>query len=457
MSARITIGGVRSGEGKTTLSLGLMRALARSGRVTQGFKVGPDYLDTSYYRHATGRPGRNLDGWLQGEDGLRQSLARGLAGADIGIIEGVMGLYDGHRRGHWPSSTADVAKLTRTPVILVVNAAGCAASAAAVALGFRAFDPEVSLAGVVLNRWRTRRDATSVRAAFERVGIPVLGLLPPSDEVALPSRHLGLVVADEQSASLNGALNRMADLVERHVDLPALVALAESAGTCPVLLNGTSRCAPKVRIGVARDEAFCFYYPENLEILRELGADLVEFSPLRDGALPRELHGLYLGGGYPEIHARALAENASLRQEIAAQAAAGMPVYAECGGYLYLCQELTDQEGRTWPMAGVVPACAKMQNSLAHLGYEEGRTQRDSCLGPANLILRGHEFHYAEVGSEQGSPCALRYEGRLDGFCSAGVFASFLHVSFLSCRGVVAHWLERAADFRETSRRGENP
>ncbi|HEY3415247.1 MAG TPA: cobyrinate a,c-diamide synthase [Armatimonadota bacterium] len=440
---RLLVGGIRSGEGKTTVALGLMAALRQRGLTVQGFKVGPDYLDTGYQLLATGRPGRNLDLWMMGEEAVRRSVARHGDAAEIAVIEGVMGLFDGHRDGVTPTSSADVAKRLGAPVVLVIDAAHLAASAGAIALGFRLFDPEVNIAGVIFNRWNPSRSKVAVEMAMERAQVPVLGYLPSTQEIALPSRHLGLVIAEEMREEVEEILRRLAGLIAEYVDLERIIAIAQQAPALAEPVNEPDALPPVgngLRIAVARDEAFAFYYPENCELLQDAGAEIVYFSPLTDQALP-EADGLYLGGGYPELYAEALSGNTAMRESISQAIAAGLPTYAECGGLLYLCETLTDLEGKQWPMVGAVPRQVCMHSRLQRMGYREGILRSDSLLGKAGDRVRGHEFHYSSCEPEEAENAAYQLDGRAEGICAGNLFASYLHLHFAGCPQVAAHWL----------------
>ena len=440
---RFVVGGVRSGEGKTTVALGLMAALRRRGLAVQGFKVGPDYLDTGYQLIATGRVGRNLDLWMMGEDAVRASLQQHGGAADITVIEGVMGLFDGHRDGVTPTSTAEVARRLAAPVVLVIDAAHLAASAGAIALGFRTFDPDVQIAGVILNHWNPSRSRLATEQAIARAGLPVLGYLPSLPEIRLPSRHLGLVIADEMREETTGVLERLATLVTEHIDVDRLLTIARDVpplpSSAPVAVEHSGE---GLRIAVARDEAFAFYYPENLELLAQAGAEICYFSPLTDAALP-DADGLYLGGGYPELHARQLAENAGMSRCIANAIADGLPTYAECGGLLYLARSLTDLDGDSWPLVGAVPADVRMHRRLQKMGYREGIFCRDALLGPAGAAVRGHEFHYSSCEPAAGENPAYRLDDRVEGYSHDNLFASYLHLHFAGCPAVVKNWLDR--------------
>ena len=450
---RIVVGAPRSGEGKTTVALGLMAALRRRGLSVQGYKVGPDYLDTGYQRYAAGPAGRNLDLFMMGDDAVVAAMAG--CDADVAVVEGVMGLFDGHRDGVTPTSTADVAKRIAAPVVLVVDASRLAASAGAIALGFATFDPDVRVAGVLLNRWNPRRSKDAVEAAMARAGVEVLGYLPVAADLELPSRHLGLVVADELSAEVEDVMDRLGAHVEQHVDVGRVLELAGQASVSPGPSSTASSTAPASaslrgpRIAVAWDDAFAFYYADNLDLLRARGAELEFFSPLEAAELP-PCDGLYLGGGYPELHAEGLSANVRLRRELHAALAAGLPAYAECGGLLYLCDSLTDLDGRMWPLVGAVPGRAKMHDSLQGMGYREARVMRDALLGPAGTVVRGHEFHYSSVELDNESLAAYALDGSPEGYAAGDLFASYIHLHFAGYPALLEHWLERCRVFAMT-------
>ncbi len=449
---RIVVAAPRSGEGKTTVALGLMAALRRRGLRVQGYKVGPDYLDTGYQRYAAGAAGRNLDLFMMGEDAVLGALAG--ADADVAVIEGVMGLFDGHRDGVTPTSTGDVAARLRAPVVLVLDAARMAASAGAVALGFKSFDPSVDVAGVLLNRWNPSRSKVAVEAALDRAGVPALGYLPVAGDLELPSRHLGLVVADELGAEIAGVMDRLGDWVEQHADVGRLLELARSTPEVPVERAAVwpAPSGPGPRIAIAWDAAFAFYYADNLELLRARGAELVFFSPLEAAELP-VCDGLYLGGGYPELHAAGLSANEPLRHALAAAIRDGLPTYAECGGLLYLCESLVDLEGRPWPLVGAVPGRAAMHGRLQGMGYREGVLASDSLLGAFGTAVRGHEFHYSSCRIDRtgahgtgphvaGHPAYL-VDGAPEGYAAGDLFASYVHLHFAGYPALLDSWLER--------------
>ncbi len=395
---RIVIAAVSSGSGKTTIVTGMLAALRARGFKVQSYKVGPDYIDPGYHEQASGRPGHNLDSWLVPEDKLVGIFQRTMADADLAIIEGVMGLYDGGRNGI--SSTAELAKLLHAPVLLVLDAKAMGASAAAIALGFKAYDPAVQLAGVILNRLSSATHRSMIEAAMESLGIPVLGAVMRNEAMKLPERHLGLLPVAENKRETE-AVRQIAATMDQQLQLDAIVELARSADPMQRMAEPEAQQQTGLRMAVARDEAFSFYYPESLQILKNLGAELCFFSPLHDRKLP-EAQGLILGGGFPEMFAHELYRNETMRASVRAAAAAGMPVYAECGGFMYLMEKLLDFEGHSFPMTGIVPGTVQMNKKLQMVGYVEARLQRDTILGKKGSRLHGHEFHFSSEASEAG-------------------------------------------------------
>lgn len=443
---RLLIAGTHSGVGKTTVTVGVLAALRRRGLRVAPFKVGPDYLDPGYHQAAAGRASAPLDAWMLGESGVRESFARGAAGLDVAVIEGMMGLHDGADPETDAGSTAQIAKLLQCPVLLVLDGSALARSAGAVALGYRSFDPDVRLAGVILNRVSGEGHAAYLRPAIERgANLPVLGWLPPEPEATIPERHLGLVSAGE-AKNLETRVARLADLIEAHLDLDQLLELARSAP--PLSLPVPARVKaepPRARIAVARDEAFCFYYPDNLALLEAAGAEIVPFSPLRDTVLPPGAQGLYLGGGYPELHAARLSENSAIRAAIADAARSGLPLYAECGGFMYLCESLTDLAGCSHTMAGLLPGRCVMEARLQAIGYREAALRRDGVLGPAGTLLRGHEFHHSRYAGPLGpEQAAFDAGGRAIGYASGSVLASYVHLHFGSNPSAARHFVDAA-------------
>jgi len=441
---RIVVAGTHSGVGKTTVATGLMAALAARGLEVAPFKVGPDFIDPSYHALATGRPGRNLDAYLSGPELMAPLLLHGAEGADVAVIEGVMGLFDGKAGGGELASTAQVAKRLEAPVVLVVDASAMARSAAPIVHGFATFDPELRLAGVILNRVGSDGHEAMLREALEPVGVPVLGVIRRRADLVAPERHLGLVPAIEREARAREQVAALGAAVGGAVELDVVMWLARSA---PPLEDVPWEPAewewPGVRVAVAGGPAFSFRYRENLESLEAAGAELAEFDPLRDEALPEGTAALYLGGGFPEVYAAELAENRPLREEVAAAAGAGLPIVAECGGLLYLAREL---DGRA--MCGVLPTAARMTDRLT-LGYREAMALADSPLCSRGQRVRGHEFHYsALVDPDPGSP-AWRLEAhggeRDEGFVAGRVHASYLHTHWAGAAALPARLVRSAA------------
>ena len=447
---RIVVAGTHSGAGKTTVASGLMTALAARGYGVAPFKVGPDFIDPSYHALAAGRPGRNLDAFLSGSDLIAPLFAHGAEGADIGLVEGVMGLFDGKSGGGEFASTAHVAKLLRAPVLLVVDASAMARSVAAMVHGYATFDPELRVAGVILNRVGSSTHERMLREAVEPLGITVLGVLRRDAGISTPDRHLGLVPAAERRNEARKALNAAGEVVAHSCDLAGIVRLA--ALTDPLSAKPWSPEAPvpepsSVRIAVASGPAFSFVYEENLELLRGAGAEISTFDPTSDEALPEDTDALYLGGGFPETYAEALSENEPLKEQVRDFARSGRPVIAECGGLLYLCRRL---DGRK--MCGVLDAEARMTDRLS-LGYREARALTDSPLAIRETVTRGHEFHYSAVepqaGTLPGASPAWEFFGRgEEGFVMDKVHASYLHTYWTATPEVPRRLVRSAAESR---------
>ena len=420
---RLVIAGTASSAGKTTVATGLMAAFAARGLEVAGFKVGPDFIDPSYHALATGRPGRNLDAFLSGPELIGPLFAAGAAGAGIAIVEGVMGLFDGASGRGELASTAQVAKLLDAPVVLVVDAAAVGRSVAATVHGFATFDPGLRIAGVIANRVGSDRHAEIVAGALDEIGVPLLGVVRRDPGLVTPSRHLGLVPAAERDREARHLVTTLGQRLTG-LDLDALERLARTAPELHAEAwepwGETAPADPPVRVALAGGPAFTFLYQENLELLTVAGAELFAFDPVAGERLPAATDALYLGGGFPEVHAEALAANEPLRREIAAFAAAGRPVLAECGGLLYLCRSL---DGK--PMCGVLDAAAVMRPRLA-LGYREATAATGSAYWTAGTTVRGHEFHHSEVTPAAGASPAWALP-RPEGFVQGGVHASYLH------------------------------
>ena len=474
----LLIAAERSGSGKTMIVTALARALSERGRAVQCFKVGPDFIDPGYHGAAAGRISRNLDGWMMGRAACLRTFQGAMAGADFGLVEGVMGLFDGMARAGDDGSSAQIAKWLGLPVVLVIDGSSLSRSAGAVALGFEQFDPEVAIAGVVFNKVGSPAHYDMLKAGVqERCRAPVLGYVPRSDLWLAPQRHLGLVMAGEQEA-LRETVSLLARQLELTVDVNKILELAasEEGSGCRVQSSGIripeseNRGAPPLRsalenagsyqnpeprtlnpkIAVARDEAFCFCYQENIELLERFGAEVVFFSPLRDRELPAGARGLYLPGGYPELHAEALSRNADMRRAVSSFCRAGRPAYAECGGFLYLLESLAGLDGRSHEMAGVFPSSGRMLPRLQRLGYAELEARAGHPFLSEGSLMRGHEFHYSETS---GMPPEIQRTCRVlrrrdgaefsEGYRVYNTLAGYVHVHFASQPGFAGNFVRR--------------
>jgi cobyrinic acid a,c-diamide synthase len=445
------VAGTHSGCGKTSVTLGLMAAFVRRGMRVQGFKAGPDFIDPGHHQAVTGRASHNLDGWMTDRGTVRATFERAAASCSAAVVEGVMGLYDGFSGTSDAGSAAQLARWLDLPVILVVDARSMARSAAAVVRGFADFDSGVRLAGVVFNRVGSPRHREILEQAMTGLDVPLLGCLDREEGLTPPSRHLGLLTAGEWDWSRERK-DALADWVERGMDLDAfLERLPEKAVG---IAASQEPPAPGVRIGLAWDPAFCFYYEENLRLLRLAGAELVPFSPMFDERLPEDLDGLYLGGGYPEVYGQILAANSSMRAAIREFSALNRPVYGECGGYMYLARELTDKAGKTWPMAGVFDGSCVMQSRFAALGYREVRTTAATLLGPAGTVVRGHEFHYSRTEGEAAGVSVYRVTDRRGpnaksrGWLVNRTLGSYVHLHFGACPQSAEYFVEACVKAR---------
>jgi cobyrinic acid a,c-diamide synthase len=438
LGPRLVVAGTRSGAGKTTVATGLMAALRRRGRKVAPAKVGPDFIDPGYHSLATGRPGRNLDLWMSGRDAIAPLAARAAAGADLLVIEGVMGLFDGAADGT-PSSTAEVAKLLGAPVVLVVDAASMSQSVAALIHGYRTWDPEVTVAGVILNLVGSDNHEAMLRDALEPTGMPVLGVLRKDDTFAWRSRHLGLLPVVEHPEQVAASLDRLAAAIEARCDLEALERLAGSAPGLPASALVEPARVGSARIAVAGGPAFSFCYQANLEALQAAGAEILPFDPCGDPALPEGTQAVLAGGGFPEVFADALSDNRSLLADLRTRHAQGVPIWAECGGLLWLTQSL---DGR--PMAGIIEAKSELTGRRV-LGYRAATTAVATPLGPAGTELRGHEFHYSATDPDGTALTLVGRQGTSQGgFGGARLLACYLHVH-LGAEPALAERFVRAA------------
>ena len=501
---RLIIAGTGSGAGKTTVTLGLMKALAERGLRVQGFKCGPDYIDPTYHTAVTGRASRNLDAWMTSPEYVRNTFVQAADGQDISIIEGVMGLYDGKDPLSNTGSTAEIAMVTQTPVILVVDVRSMARSAAAIALGFQQLEPELNIAGVIVNRCGSAGHYQIVKKAIEQMcDIPVVGWLKREDDMSIPERHLGLVPAIERG-ELDPLFQRAADALSEGTDLDLLLKIAGAAPPLESrnlvteleeqqLSDNEQRSESKYPweqersqqnqqeknehqehqerrsdqqhvqarpvIAVARDAAFNFYYPDNLELLEEAGAKLTYFSPIAGEGIPADADSIYLGGGFPEEFAEAIATNKLFLEGLRQAARQHMPVFAECGGYMVLAETLTDRQGITFDMAGIVPAHVQMQTKRAALGYREASAIQNSFLLEKGDTLRGHEFHYSTMTYHDTDSIPYAYETKgmrglkPEGYNSGYILAGYTHVHLGSNRAAAQRWVEHCRMYRQNKQK----
>lgn len=434
---RLVIAGTSSNVGKTTVMVGLVRALRARGLHVAVFKCGPDYLDPTYHVRAADAPCHNLDGWMMGRDAVLSTFTRASQGADIALLEGVMGLFDGASPTSDEGSTAEIAKWLQAPVLLVCDAGGMARSIAALARGFSTFDAGLHISGLICNRIGSRGHLDLLRTATEG-SPPVMGGLPKDTTLAFADRHLGLHRADRVAVP-EEVFMAWGDRVREWCDVDAIVALARTAPALPEIpmmeriVGEGARC----RIGLAFDEAFHFYYDDNLRRLEGLGAELVRFSPIRDAHLP-DVDGLYFGGGYPEIHAEALSQNISMRHDVTAFAEANGPIYGECGGFMYLSGGIRTVDGILHAMVGLIPGETAMRGHLQALGYVEVETTDVTMLGPAGVRFRGHQFRYSDFHPQEEVECVYRVLRRrggdsfLEGYCRGNTLGSYVHAHWAS-------------------------
>jgi cobyrinic acid a,c-diamide synthase len=452
---RVVIAAPGSGHGKTTVTTGLLGALRQRGLKVSPHKVGPDYIDPGYHTLAAGRPGRNLDPWLVGEDQIETMFTQGATTpepADIAVIEGVMGLFDGASSHGDFASTAHVARLLRAPVILVVDAAGTSSSAAALLHGFATYDPGTHIGGVIFNKAGSEHHGRLLRDAAAAVGVPVLGVLHRRDQVTVPSRHLGLIPAPELGGPAASAVTALTAIVADSVDLDGVTRLAHTAGPLRenpnIFTERSVASAPRPRIAFAAGPAFTFGYAEHPELLAAAGAEVVTFDPLRDEQLPGDVDGLVIGGGFPEEHAADLSANARLRAEVVSLARSGAPVLAECAGLLYLARSLDGH-----PMCGVLDATAEMTGRLT-LGYRDAVAAAASPLASAGTRVHGHEFHRTAVAARTpGVATAAWHWTRsgtpvTEGFVQDQVHASYLHTHWNGVPGAAARITAAAREYR---------
>ncbi|KIL51624.1 cobyrinic acid a,c-diamide synthase [Jeotgalibacillus alimentarius] len=442
---RVLIAGVSSGVGKTGITIGLMAAFMKKGLNVQGFKCGPDYIDPSYHTAVTKRPSRNLDSWMLSADVLKEVFVKGSEGADISIIEGMMGLYDGESPTSDRGSAAEISTLLDCPVILIVDCSAMARSAAAVVKGFQCLDPDVKIAGVIANRIGSEGHYKLIKEAVEQeCGIPVCGYLLENEDMNMPERHLGLVPSIERG-DLDGQLEKLGEAVTETIDIDRIFNLSQQP---PLTIANTlfkQKDPIAVKVAVAYDQAFNFYYRENLELIEAFGAEVIYFSPVNGDGLPPEADGLYIGGGFPEQFLEELSQNSEGKQSIKEAVEKGLPVLAECGGLMYLSESITNLKGKTYPMIGVLPGKTEMQANFAALGYRKISGAEGNSLFKSETIIRGHEFHYSTFIPYKKMTGAYHVSSHFgsgeEGYLYKNVVAGYTHLHFASNPEVLENFL----------------
>lgn len=447
---RLVIAGTGSGVGKTTITIGLMAAMRKKGYIVQGFKCGPDYIDPTYHTAVTGRPSRNIDSWMLNHEMVKEIVIRASKGADVSIIEGVMGFFDGKDPTNNTGTTAEISVITKSPVVLIVNCASMARSAAAIVKGFQAFAEETNIVAVIANRVGSDGHYKLVKVAIEQeCGIPVVGYLKRDDELTIPERHLGLIPSVERG-ELDHFFEKLTDLVLETVDVDRLFQLAVAPQLEIEASQFSGKQEPSVRIAVARDAAFNFYYEENFEILEAYGAELVPFSPLAGEVLPAEIDGLYLGGGFPEEFAELLASQTEVKQSIKTAIMNGLPTLAECGGYMFLTDTIETTDQLKYDMVGIIPGAVKMQTKLAALGYREITGAEGNFLLNGKTSAKGHEFHYSTYHPGAEIHPAYYTKGmrgtKQEGYMKDNLIAGYTHFHFGSCPEMVANWITKCKE-----------
>lgn len=450
---RLVIAGTSSGVGKTTLTIGILSALKQKGLTVQGFKCGPDYIDPSYHTAVSGRKSRNLDSWMLNEQVLKEVLHKGSQGADISIIEGVMGFYDGKDPTSDKGSTADISLITNSPVLLVVQCNAMARSAAAIVKGFQLFNEQVNIVGVIANQVGSEGHYLLVKKAIEQeCNIPVVGYLTKNTDLTMPERHLGLIPSIERG-ELTPFFDQLGKKVSETIDMGQLydIALTSSAIDQKSALFQRKR-GPVVKLAVARDEAFNFYYEENLELLETFGAELVYFSPLAGETLPKDVQGVYIGGGFPEEFAEKLSLLTDVKTSIKEAIESGMPTFAECGGFMFLCESMVTSDKRKYSMVGVLPGEILMSDKLAAIGYREVSGVNGNFLFDGDEQVRGHEFHYSTYSSSESINAAFETRGRKgtmkEGIIYKNLVGGYTHLHFASCPTLAERWINRCLEWK---------
>jgi len=458
---RIVIAGTHSGVGKTSVAIGLMASLKKKGFKVQPFKVGPDYIDPTYHTLASERKSRNIDGWMMGKDVLLKVFINGSMDADICVVEGVMGLFDGYDGMSEAGSTAEVAKILKAPVILVVDAGKMARSVAALVKGYVEFDEDIDIEGIILNNIGSNKHYEMVKSAIEEnLDLKVLGYLPRDEKLGISERHLGLM-APHDNFNVCETVKLIAKSTEKFLDIDSIISVAQRALPVEAISFNPSakklaRCqamGENVRLAVAMDEVFFFYYPENLELIESFGVEIVPFSPINNLTLPQNFHGIYIGGGYPELFGEELEKNRTMRKMLRTAIENNVPTYAECGGLMYLAKMLIDSDGKAYEMVGALPAEARMNSKLTSLGYVNIDVISDNLLARKGERLKGHEFRWSDI--EFSGEIVKTYltktkkECGLEGYASKNLLASYIHLHFSAKPQVVERFVMKMKKFKE--------
>lgn len=446
---RVVIAGVSSGVGKTTVTAGILCALKKRNLSLASFKIGPDYIDPSYHELLSGARCDNLDSWLIGENEVPHLFYRAAKDADISVVEGVMGLYDGGKKG--VSSTAEIAKLIGAPVILIIDCKSIGASAAAIATGFRDYDKDVKFAGVILNRLGSDSHEKMIKEAMKKANIKVFGAIKRDENLHLPERHLGLLPAEENEKKYE--LIKYFSEIEKKLNIDEIIAVAKGANSIKNIDYALRNNAKKiVKIAVAKDEAFSFYYEDSLSVLEEMGAEIIYFSPLYDSEIPT-CDGLILGGGFPEMFADKLEKNKTMRYSIKDAATNGLPIYAECGGFMYLMKSVVDLSGKSFNMTGVIYKKSKMKDKLQTVGYVTATQIQDTIFGEKGLKFKGHEFHFSVTDEDENTAAFTMEKMRtgkkyLAGYASKNILGSYLHLHFRGEKDAARNFIESCRKYK---------
>lgn len=457
---RFILAGTQSGVGKTTLSAGIMAALRKRGLQVQPFKVGPDYIDPAFHSFVTQNKSRNLDSWMLEQDHIIELFVKNAANKDIAVVEGVMGLYDGSGSNKDVGSTAHVAKIIKAPIILIINGKGISASAAAQVLGYKLYDPQVDIKGIIINNVSGDAHYNLLKESIERdTAIQCIGYLKPNADIQLKSRHLGLIPSAEVK-DLEEKIDKIRAMVEETIDVDALLAIANQAESMDYVVTNEERRMESVNIGVAFDKAFNFYYEDNLDLLRDLGANLIFFSPINDGKLPEDLHGLYFGGGFPEVFAAQLEKNQTMRRDIKKMIEKGIPTYGECGGLMYLSDGITTLEGQRHEMVGIFHAEAKMTKRLQRFGYVHVNMEKPCVLSNTYISTKAHEFHRSVIDEKEENEYVYRVNkirnGKIVKSWKCGLkrynaLGAYAHIHFYSNKDIALNLIDNCRIYKDRS------